>query len=239
MISYAVIQNLAQKLQSTELNVRREYIQNIFLSYFYQQQDSDKIYFKGGTALRIIYHSPRFSEDLDFSSTATSINKIEDILMQTIKKIDREGIGVDIGESKKTSGGYLGVIHFSLSDHEVSIQLEVSQREGKNKGEVVTVVNDFILPYTLIALSKEELISEKIQALLTRQKARDFYDLYFILRANLLPANKKDILQKALVVLDKTNIQFEKELKQFLPKSHWAVIRNFKAALKQEIERFI
>lgn len=191
MISSFVIQYLSQKLQSSELNVRREYIQNLFLSYFYQQPASDNIYFKGGTALRIIYKSPRFSEDLDFSSDATTINKIEDVIVQTTREIEREGINIDVKESKKTSGGYLAIIHFLLNNQKIAIQLEISQRKGKNKGEVTTIANDFILPYTISALSQDQLISEKIQALITRQKARDFYDLYFILRANLLPVRKE------------------------------------------------
>lgn len=239
MISQSAIQRLAQKLQSTELNIRREYVQHLFLSYFYQQQDSDKICFKGGTALRIIYQSPRFSEDLDFSSTATNINKIEDILVETTREIEWEGMSVDIKESKKTSGGYLAIIHFLLNDQEVAIQLEVSQRDVKRKGEVVTIINDFIPPYTLVSLSREQLVAEKIQALLTRQKARDFYDLYFILRANLLAATEKNILHKVLIILNKINIHFEQELKQFLPRSHWAIIRNFKAILEQEIRRVV
>lgn len=239
MILPSEVQKLARKLQTTELNIRREYIQHLFLSYFYQQSESDRVYFKGGTALRIIYGSPRFSEDLDFSAPQSDIHKIENVLLQTIREIEREGIEGDIKESKKTSGGYLGIIHFLLGNQKVSIQLEISQREGKKEGEVVTVVNDFIPPYTLIVLSRNQLIDEKIQALLVRSKARDYYDLYFILRANLLLLSNKHILSKVLVLLDKTNISFEKELKQFIPKSHWAIIRNFKETLKQEIERSI
>lgn len=239
MISASFIQNLANRLQTTELNIRREYIQHLFLSYFYQQKAADKVYFKGGTALRIISHSSRFSEDLDFSSNRTTINEIEDILLQTMREIEREGIAINLKESKRTSGGYLAIVHFVLGDQEVAIQLEVSQREGKNLGEIKTIVNDFVPPYTLISLSRSQLVAEKIQALLTRQKARDFYDLYFILRANLLLASEKSVLRKALTVLDKSKIPFEAELKLFLPKSHWAIIRNFKQTLSQEIKRYV
>lgn len=239
MISQASIQSLAQKLQSTELNIQREYIQHLFLSYFYQQSGTDKIYFKGGTALRIIYKSPRFSEDLDFSSSATTINKIEDILINTVREIEREGIKTDIKESKKTSGGYLANIRFQLTNQEVAIKLEVSQRKEVNKGEVVTIVSDFMPPYTLIALSQNQLVAEKIQALLSRQKARDFYDLYYMLRANLLPTKEKDVLKKVLVVVHKAHIHFENELKLFLPRSHWAVMKHFEDALEQEIVRAI
>ncbi len=237
MISNSVIQNLSIRLQSTELNIRREYIQHLFLSYFYRHPESSKIYFKGGTALKIIYNSPRFSEDLDFNSITTTINKIEDIIVQTTREIEREGIKIDIKESKKTSGGYLAIINFFLHGHEINIQLEISQRNEKNIGEIVTVVNDFIPSYTLMALKQEQLISGKIHALLDRQKARDFYDLYYILRANLLSADRKNILPKILVILNNQNIQFEKELKIFLPKNHWSIIKNFKNILEQEIRR--
>jgi len=239
MISNQFIKDLSIKWQTSELNVRREYIQHLFLSYFYHHSESSKIYFKGGTALRIIYNSPRFSEDLDFSSITTTMNKIEDIIIQTVREIEREGINIDIKESKKTTGGYLAIINFFLHGHEIDIQLEISQRKEKNIGEIVTVASDFIPPYTIMAFTQKQIIDGKIQALLDRQKARDFYDLYYILRANLLPAKEKDVLKKVLAVLDKTDIQFEKELKMFLPKNHWAIIKNFKKTLEQEIRRVI
>jgi len=119
------------------------------------------------------------------------------------------------------------------------ILLQFSLREGNKKGEVITISNDFIPPYIVISLLKEQLIDEKIQALLTRKKPRDFYDLYFILRSNLLPIQKKKMLPQILNIFRQTDINFETELKQFLPKSHWVVIKNFKQSLTQEIERFV
>lgn len=239
MISNQFIKDTSTKWQTSEQNVRREYIQHLFLSHFYRHSDSGKIYFKGGTALRIIYRSPRFSEDLDFSSTFSTFSKIEDIIIQTIKEIEREGILIDIKESKITTGGYLAIINFSLQGQKIDIKFEISQRKEKNIGEIITVINDYIPPYTMTAITKELLVAGKIRALLDRQKARDFYDLYYILRAYLLPAKEKDILKKVLVLLDKTGIQFAKELKIFLPKSHWGIIKDFKKILMQEIRRVI
>lgn len=239
MIADSVIQYLSHKLQTTDLNIRREYLQTIFLSHFYRNPDSDKIYFKGGTALRLIYKSPRFSEDLDFSSTTTTINKIEDIIIETAGEIEREGIAVEIGESKKTTGGYLAIINFLLHSREIAIKFEVSQRKERNIGETVVLSSDYMPPYSLVAIKKGQLIQGKIHALLERHKARDFYDLYFILRAYLLPASEKDVLKKVLILLDKYNIQFAKELKAFLPKSHWGIIKDFKKSLKEEIRRVI
>lgn len=239
MISTEAIKILANKQQTTELNIRREYVQHLFLSYFYQQPQGGKIYFKGGTALKMIYRSPRFSEDLDFSTSLKNVRQIEDLLQNTLGEIEREGLTTEIVESKKTTGGYLAIIEFLLFSTKVSLEIEISFRDKKTKGEVTTIINNFIPPYTIVSLRQEQLVEEKIQALLIRQKPRDFYDLYFILRANLLPPRKKNILPKILKTIKESKISFEKELKQFLPKSHWAIIKNFKSALGREIQKYI
>ena len=239
MIANNALQALATKLQTTELNVRREYFQHLFLSYFYQQPLTDRIYFKGGSALRMLYHSPRFSEDLDFSSAVTDIQALEEAILETLAAIARENITPDIAESKTTTGGYLAIVTLRTDHDALAIQLEISLREGEKRGEAVMIASDFIPAYMVVALLREQLVDEKIQALLSRRKARDFYDLYFILRANLLPAQRRDVLSPAMETLRQSRIDFEEELKEFLPRSHWAIIRDFPAILEREIERFL
>lgn len=238
MISKEFIKKLAIKYQTTELNIKREYIQHLFLSYFYQTPESTNVFFKGGTALKIIYQSPRFSEDLDFSSC---INKkqIEDLIIMTLQEIRREGVDVEIIESKKTSGGYLAKLIFHLGEDRIGMMIQISQRSKNKKSETITIVNDFLPAYILVMLEKEELIKEKVIALLTRGKPRDFYDLYFILRANLLPSKEKKLLVDVLAKVKKTKIDFNRELKFFLPKNHWLMIKNFKMNLEKEILRII
>lgn len=239
MISNDALRALAHKFQTTELNVRREYFQHLFLSYFYQQPQTDKIYFKGGTALRLLYDSPRFSEDLDFSSALTSLPPIEQAVLETLAEIERENIPLELVESKRTSGGYLAIMTFQLQGNSITLQLDISWREGRKKGEPITVASSYLPAFTLIALSREQLIEEKVNALLTRQKARDFYDLYFLLRANLLPSKERRVLPQVQQVMKRSRIDFEKELKPFLPKSHWALIRSFRTTLEREIERYV
>lgn len=196
MISDDAIKTIAIKQQTTELNIRREYFQHLFLSYFYQQPKTEKIFFKGGTALRILFHSPSFSEDLDFSSTLQNIKTLEGMVIETLHAIEREGIHTDIQEAKKTSGGYLAIIQCKAKGYSVAIQLEISIRQKKMIGEVSTIVSDLVPSYTLIHLLLSQLIEEKLQALLTRKKARDFYDTYFILRANLMSIEEKKFCHK-------------------------------------------
>ncbi len=237
MISDESIKTIAKKYQTTELNVRREYFQHLFLSYFYQQPHSDKIFFKGGTALRILYNSPRFSEDLDFSANTSDIKAIETSIVSTLEEIEREGVDTNIQEAKTTSGGYLAILSFTISHVNISIQLEISLREKKKKGETATIASDFIPSYLIVHLEKNELIKEKMQALLSRKKPRDFYDVYFLLRANLITIKERAMLSKVSQELKNIRIPFEKELKLFLPKNHRMIIKDFKTALEREIKR--
>lgn len=83
------------------------------------------------------------------------------------------------------------------------------------------------------------LVDEKVDALLSRAKPRDFYDLYFILRKPMgerksIAARRRQILEK-LAAADKKFLY--NELKAFLPKSHWAIIQQFPDQLAKELSR--
>jgi len=242
MIETRQVQKLAQTWQTTTENVVREYFQQLFLSQLYQEKGSDRLLFKGGTALRIIWQSPRFSEDLDFTGVNISIKGIESLMAGALAKIEMEGIQTGIVESKNTSGGYLAIFHFETSEYKSRIQIEVSLRNGKKRPGAATLVrSDLVVPYTLIHLKEEILVAEKIRACLTRGKARDFYDLYFILRSRM--AFKETFIQdkqlkaKVLEVVKSGKLDFKRELKLFLPVSQRMVIKGFPKTLVAEIER--
>jgi len=208
------------------------------LSYFYQQPDSELVLFKGGTALRIIYKSPRFSEDLDFSGFGISLREIENLILHTLKETETLGIQVRILESKKTSGGYLGIISYSFLDYDARVIVEISLRKKKAKAESALIDNDFIPAYTISHLALGDLVEEKITAALSRKKPRDFFDVYFILRANLMKVSARSRLKAVLEVLKKEKIDFKKELKFFLPQTHQRLIKDFEKILEREIKRF-
>lgn len=237
MIQEEEIERLVVKSQTSKINVYREYCQHLFLSYLYRQKEAgNTLFFKGGTALRLIYGSSRFSEDLDFSSPESNVGKIENIIESTLEEIEHEAIKIDITESKKTIGGYLAIIDFDFPNHKVPLKIEVSFREKKAKGEVAGINSEFVTPYTVVMFSKKDLVGQKIQALMTRGKPRDFYDLYFMLRKNMFHNEEKYKFQEILDRVKKTNISFKKELEQFLPKSHWLLLKDFKKSLERELE---
>jgi len=243
MIEKRQVQKLTERWQTTADNVIREYFQQLFLSYLYQEKGSDSLLFKGGTALRIIWQSPRFSEDLDFTGVNISIKGIEALMEGVLARVEMEGVGAEIIESKSTSGGYLAIFQFEDGEHKNSIQVEVSLRDGKKGlGTAALIQSDLVMPYTLIHLKEDALVSEKIRACLTRGKARDFYDLYFILRKPHMAFKEaflkdKQLKSKILKVVKSGKLDFKRELKAFLPVSQHMIIKGFPKTLVTEIER--
>ncbi|MBI4433047.1 MAG: nucleotidyl transferase AbiEii/AbiGii toxin family protein, partial [Candidatus Omnitrophica bacterium] len=96
-------------------------------------------------------------------------------------------------------------------------------------------------PYTLLHLDQKKLVGEKIQACLTRAKARDFYDLYFILRSRMAFketfSKDKTLKAKLLATIDRQKLDLRSELKRVLPVSQHMLLKNFKSTLLAEIER--
>jgi predicted nucleotidyltransferase component of viral defense system len=248
MITREALQKLATQYQTGLFpNIVREYFQHVFLSELYKLPGSQNLLFKGGTALRIVYGSPRFSEDLDFSAfrvTGHTIKKyVEDLFVHALAEIERMGIRVEIGEkSDKTTGGYFGVATFKMQDYEpVDVEINISARNGREvKEEVDSIANDFVPTYTLIHLPQEELVEEKVfGALLERKKPRDFYDLYFMMRKSMLSVEHKKKLKevKETILAEARNIDFRGELGAFLPVSQQAIIRDFHRAMEAELNR--
>lgn len=248
MLSKEIIIALARRYQISEFpNVIREYFQHIFLGELYKLPGAEKMLFKGGTALRIIYGSPRFSEDLDFSLFGVEQRLVEefveDLFVKILVEIEKTGIHVELdSKSNKTSGGYFGAATFHASDYPpVGIEINISARNGKEiKSEPDSIVNDFVPTYTVLHLPQEKLVEEKIfNALLKRKKPRDFYDLYFIMRKNMLTPDQKKRLsaKKEYIIAEAKKINFQIELGMLLPADQHDVIKDFPAVLERELNR--
>jgi predicted nucleotidyltransferase component of viral defense system len=179
------------------------------------------------------------SEDLDFGSTLHDLEEIDTAVLHTLVEIEREGIKTRIVDSVKTSGGYLAVIAFTIGSTTVQIRLEASFREKELSGETETIASDFGSPYLINSLAQEQLVGGKIAALLDRKKPRDFYDLYYLLQKGLVSTEQKGLMQQVLPLIEQTKINFTRELKQFLPQSQWAIVRDLKAVLERAVKRLI
>jgi len=248
MITHEALEKLARQNQTGIFpNIVREYFQHIFLTELYKLPEAEKILFKGGTALRMIYGSPRFSEDLDFSLFGIPPSQtktfIEGLFVKVLAEMERIGIRVELGvKLDATTGGYFGVATFKILDYQpVGVEINVSSRNSREiRGEVDSVANDLVATYTLIHLPENELVEEKIfGALRERKKPRDFYDLYFIMRKGILSPDQKKRLAaiKDEIIADAKKMDFRAELGVFLPADQQAIIRDFPAILKRELNR--
>src|SRR3989344_9199348 len=101
MISMEALEKLSRQCQMGVFpNIVREYFQHVFLAELYKLPDAEKLLFKGGTALRIIYGSPRFSEDLDFSLFGVAERSVkeftENLYIDVLAKIGQAGAKVEL-----------------------------------------------------------------------------------------------------------------------------------------------
>lgn len=248
MIPQETLKDIARQHHTLEYpNVVREYCQHLFLSELYKLEKSGHMLFKGGTALRVIYGSPRFSEDLDFSIFAVDAHQrtsfIENLFADVLSSIERIGLRVTLGPKPGPTGeGYYGDATFQLHDYpSIQVALNISSRNGRSvQPEVDAITNDYIPTYTILHLPQADLVDEKVfGALLDRKKERDFYDLYFLLRKNMLTAEQKAKLamEKATIVREAHHKDFQNELGAFLPQDQQAIIRNFADVLERELSR--
>lgn len=236
-------ENLAKFIKQTQTsaeNVVREYCQHLFLSYLYQQPHSERLLFKGGTALRIVFRSPRYSEDLDFTGVNITQGEVEKIFTDTLADIENTGIQVELEEGKATTGGYLGRAYFFAYGKKVPVEIQVSLRNGSNpRGTTAFIENDYIPAYTLVHLPKEEIVKGKMQALINRHKPRDFYDYFFLLSGNYPLVKEKENLARTHKLLKETKYNFRNELRELLPMSHLVHLRDFRKILEQKILSYL
>lgn len=191
MISADFVDRKASSSQIDKYSIIREYFQLLFLRYFYEIEDAKGIqaYFKGGTALRFLFGSFRFSEDLDFNCGGTA-DGLKSALQTLLPKLELEsGCEILVKDEKvfeKRCVGYRLVFQSNLLlKQPLGVRLDFSFREAPLEPKVSAVAPlDYpISPFPLVKhLSVEEILAEKIRAILTRNQPRDLFDLWFLLK---------------------------------------------------------
>lgn len=163
----------------------RDYIQHLFLSVLCSR--SQGLLFKGGTALRVLHHAPRYSEDLDFNTTrdladtkALFRHAIADLAHFGVTAVARNEWESDAGYSFDLS--YEGPLYDGRDRSKGKVRVDTNLRPEKVAVErrLVSSEYDDVVPFLLTALTVDHIFAEKVRALLTRGKARDLYDLWFL-----------------------------------------------------------
>lgn len=163
-----------------------DYLQHLFLFYL-SQHSTGNLIFKGGTALQKCYGLPRFSIDLDF--TSRNKESSSELMKAISREIEQFGYPTQIEEVDtlgetfilKISGPLNSVNPMSVA----RLWIEISQRESlliEPAAIKITPPYHDLKPYTILVMAEKEIAAEKIRAIMTRNKPRDVFDLYFLLK---------------------------------------------------------
>lgn len=213
--------DLAKKLQISINYVIREEYEMMLLKELFDSEFGKYLVFKGGTALRLVYGSPRFSEDLDFTAIGDfNINEF----ISFLKKLSRLP-GVEEVEARKKHYTAFALVKIKdpILPRPTSIKIEVSMRKGewvKDKDYSDKPIASEVTVFRVIirVASLEKILEEKENALKNRQAPRDRFDYWFI----------KQLLGKN-ISLDFSGInpeQVKSELHRLLPKSQWRLVES-------------
>lgn len=212
MLTRKQIEKIALKNRVTLFIQERDYIQAAYLSLLYSKTMS--FVFKGGTCLRMAYGSPRYSEDLDFNS-ALDENEAYSALETTAKELEYFGIRAEVRNKRMSRSGfgftlsYRGPLYEGRDVTKGLVRIDVSLRGESVSEDRITVRTEYddVKTFIINAASLDHIFAEKVRALLVRGKARDLYDVWFLMERGIKP--DLELINSKLSLYNKTYSQEE------------------------------
>ena len=202
MLSLKEIQNIAGIKGIKNIgNAEKDYLLDMILLLI-SRNTKNELVFKGGTCLCKFYNLERFSEDLDF--TLKEKLDVNILLDKILSNLSLFGINAEIKEKKEIYNSSLITLkikgplytgnHLSFANIKIDINKKSKielEPELKNYSSLYQDIPSF----SIKIMNKEEILAEKVRAIITRNSARDLYDLDFLLKnkteINLNLINKK------------------------------------------------
>lgn len=211
MIPREELLRIAQRKGLSGKNGEKDYLLDLTLHAL--SKFGDTLIFKGGTALYKFYNLNRFSEDLDFTQNTRRINleKIGNTVLYTLSLIGIQGI-IDEQHRYKNEINlrflFRGPLYDGSKASMTRITLNISARERPQYVQKSLLFPEYrdIPSFELYILEGKEILAEKIRAIMTREKPRDVYDLWFLLQRG-IPVDE-NLVQKKLKIY---KIQFERQ----------------------------
>jgi len=165
---------------------------------------NSKLIFKGGTALRKLFGSPRMSFDIDFDLAE---ERADWIFGEIRKKLSDEGFKVMVISSKyiEKIGTWIEfwqVGRKSLGSYSLGIDISCVKEEPESMEMVLRSPYPDIPPITIRVQTPRSILADKIEAFLRRRNMRDLYDIYF-LRAKFGFEIEENVVKKILFIAEK------------------------------------
>lgn len=214
------LNQLVKILGISKDQILREEAEMLFLERLAQSTLGSRVLFYGGTALRLAYGSPRFSEDIDLLRIKPVLfSQFTHLLKDCIKKYPHWKLS-DIKDKRNTLFALIVITDEKLK-HNFSLKIELHKPIRRISitpqlallKSAVSIVEPLLLVPSLADLKRF-----KEEALEDRKKARDVFDLWYIAQSLRIPFF---LPRKSMRY---TRREFRNELRVFLPRTFYPVI---------------
>ncbi len=172
----------ARQLNISVIQIVREEYEMILLARIFDSQFGKQLIFRGGTALRLAYNSPRFSDDLDFSELKPI--KIEDF-QKWCTEVAADNTYLELVEGLKKQFTLFAL--FRIKDPvlpaTLSIKVEISLRKDQwelEKDYILMTLQSEVTPLTVLAQVATLARIEKEKRSIVPARIRDVFDLWYI-----------------------------------------------------------
>ena len=192
MILEQVLRGLARERNLVLDLLEKDYALGWILIGVSKSTLSDKIVFKGGTALSKV-HFPldwRLSEDLDFTlkegvDLADVSKKLTDELPSIVERISG-GLTLNFKRAPFMNDEFLRAkVQYTGPISKNTVKIEVSTESFIGPVDDISVQSTYDYPvFDILAYTKENILAEKMRAILERGKIRDYYDVWRMFKAN-------------------------------------------------------
>jgi predicted nucleotidyltransferase component of viral defense system len=213
----AIARKLAAEVGINVEFVVREFWELAVLKVLLGTGVGNRLVFKGGTALRLAYGSPRFSDYLDFSITrVVRYREFTSAVQQVVRRYPELAL-TDLAEKRQTL-----LAEFRVSDSAIERNVrqvvEVSRRSPGALEKELRLLSSPCSPLRVLALvaTPEAIWREKLAALKSRKAPRDLFDLWFLGQtlARQLPDDVPEFDPRVL----------RRELRMYLPRKFYPVV---------------
>lgn len=190
-------------------NAAREYLQARILGSLQRAGAMIPLAFHGGTALRFLFSTARYSEDLDFALEKDKGRYDFRAYLQAIQRdlrAEAYAVELKVSDQKAVHSAFIRFpglpYELGLSPHTdevLAVKLEVDTRPPAGAGLETTVVRRHV-PLQIQHHDRASLLAGKLHAILQRAftKGRDLYDLLWYLSDPAWPPPNLTLLNNAL-----------------------------------------
>lgn len=190
MISSAEVAKLAHRLSVGDRVIEKDYVLSWLLVALAESELRQGLAFKGGTALKRCYYPDyRFSEDLDFTLCADlAHDDLANAFSGLFPRLSRRvGLTLTLSRAEQNVFGsstllvnYVGPLQARLSSRHLKVDVTRGERLVYPLSErpLQAPYSDFPAGVVMPTYPLEEILTEKLCALMGRTEPRDLYDVY-------------------------------------------------------------